>query len=676
MKSLSQLFHKNKQIIGLILLGVSLRLLFMFLFNHIIDFMNILAVTRSVAETGSVSGGFLAVSRLMHDPQLYGKIYYQVAALWLLFLQKIKILQIQFLFDTKPYSGLSSYLVGLGQWSPPLYQLISIKFIQFFWDFLFLFFLYQLAKTLGIRKLNYVILFWALNPFFMIITYAVFMPEIAMMMSLLGGVFFWLRALKNKGHVLIKPDVVLSIGFFSLGAVIKQVPILFIPFVIISCSESLSSFTLYSIISLLLYSFFGQPWSADALFIKQFSLFSTESLSIFRFTINNIPVFILLYGFLFLYSLANKKQFLTSDKKILFLVILILCIVYVCDSLFFVQFLIWILPFTALLALIDEQAIWVLSLSLLGVLIKAIASSDYFSSLASPTIGALYSDHLTNNELLKNIINLDLYNILIYSSNIFVYLIIGIYSISRLLEIKNKISQWFTDNIRFKFTTIVILFFFLYLVCVLVDFGIKHRYILLPQVNYQVSNNQVPLSNKPLQVTVYNPRHKTITAVEIPIMVKGTLQSDTTTFVFKNNNKMLDTEKVNDFSLPTNTDDPYLLYLRHSFNSSMFTLEIYKEQNINEVSLLESKTISGVNVPRNGLYKGYDEPNNNELLSLRYPDKNFALAFRGVYGWQEILNSLKFTMRTKRHLAYFLVYFILTVSTLFAGIYLVKSRKN
>ncbi len=676
MKKIVSFLQQHKLITGLILLGVVVRLIFIFFFNHMIDFMNILAVSKSVAETGNVTGGILAVSKLMHSPQLYGKIYYQVAALWLFFLEKLKILQIQFLFDTKPYTGLSSYLVGLGQWSPPLYQLVSVKLIQFFWDFLFLFFLYQFAKEVGVKKLHYVILFWALNPFFLLITYAVFMPEIAMMMCTLGGTLFWIRALRKKTRTFFDFNVLVSLGFFALGAVIKQVPILFIPFVLISCSESALSLIIYSLCAGLSYILFSQPWAADASFIKQFSLFSNESLSIFKFTLNGLPVFILLYGLLLLYALSHKSKVFSSHVKILVLIISTFCIVYVCDTLFFIQFLIWILPFAALLALIDPSTIWIMALSFVGVFIKAIASSDYFSILLSPAIGSMYSDYLTNSEFLKNIINTDFYNLVLYSVNVFIYIVIGLASISHLLERKSSLTEWFSQHIHISFTKLVILCFVFYFIFVAADFCIKSRYILLPQYNYQQTGNQIALSQKPISVIVNNPQKTTITALEIPIMTKGSLQPDTTTFVFKSGNSVVDEENVSDYTLPTNSDNPYQLFLHHAVNAQSFEVKIYKKNNINSVSVFESKILNDVNVPHNGLYKGYDTPNPDEMLMLTYPNQNFAVAFRGIYGTNDIMNAFKFNLRTKRHRIFFGAYLAVTTLLFIVSVYFLKSRRT
>lgn len=411
-----------------------------------IDFMNILAMVRSVAETGNVSGGFLAVSRVFHHPSLFGKIYYQVAALWLFFLQKIKILQIQFLFDTKPFTDYSSYLIGLNQWSPPLYQLIAIKLIQFFWDFIFLFFLVKLAQEIGIKKINYVILFWALNPFFMMVNYAIFMPEIAMLMCMVGGILFWIRALKQKNRQLIQPNVLLALFLFALGAIIKQAPLLLIPFVLILSSETLPSFLIYSLFTVFTYFILGQPWSADSIFIKQNFLLSNEALSIFRFTLNSVPVFLMLYSFLFIFVFVKKERINQSFKNILYLVVLILSIFYICDTLSFLQFLTWLLPFAALAALSDPEESWILIFSFLVLFVTAFTSSDYFSTLLSPTIGAMYSNYLTNNAFIKNLFNPELFGSILHTFNILVFIVIAAHSYSKLFAKSNPLSLWISQN--------------------------------------------------------------------------------------------------------------------------------------------------------------------------------------------------------------------------------------
>ena len=62
----------------------------------------------------------------------------------------------------------------------------------------FLVFLYLSARKIN-NKLAYLsILFWALNPYLMMINYSFFMPDIFMMGAFVGGIYFWMKAIENN----------------------------------------------------------------------------------------------------------------------------------------------------------------------------------------------------------------------------------------------------------------------------------------------------------------------------------------------------------------------------------------------------------------------------------------------------------------------------------------------
>ena len=144
---IKNLIKEKKDIILLVLLGVLIRLIFSLLITHIFDFRNILTLIKSVATTGNLSDGFFEVRKIGIDAQLYGKIYYQIGSLWLIFLNKVGILD-------------SHFFQELFNWEIPLYQLIYIKLLQFFYDFLLLFFLYKIAVLLKIKNKNWLIVFF------------------------------------------------------------------------------------------------------------------------------------------------------------------------------------------------------------------------------------------------------------------------------------------------------------------------------------------------------------------------------------------------------------------------------------------------------------------------------------------------------------------------------------
>ena len=263
-----------------------------------IDFMHILAMVKSIADTSNFTSGLITLKRLGFEIQLYGKIYYQIIALWLTFLEKINLLRIQFIFDTKPFQDATSYMTGLWQWSPPLYQLTAIKLIQFLWDFIFVFFLYKAAQLINKNLAWLAILFWAVNPYFMMINYAFFMPDIFMMASFVVGVYFWLKAIKEK-KLGVNSITILSLFFLVLGAIIKQLPLLLIPFFILSFANNKRSFLKLIGLFLTFYFILKQGWAQDSYFINKFFLFSKESMGILRNNFNSMPYFLIFYSMIF-----------------------------------------------------------------------------------------------------------------------------------------------------------------------------------------------------------------------------------------------------------------------------------------------------------------------------------------------------------------------------------------
>jgi hypothetical protein len=416
---------KKRLILGLIFLGIGFRLLYGFLFNQMLDYMNILSLAKSVAETKTVTGGLIALQKLNFSTQLYGKIFYQIIALWLIFLEKINLLQIRFIFDTKPFQDIASYMIGLWQWSPPLYQLTAIKLIQFLWDFLFVFFLYKTAQLINKRLAWLAILFWAINPYFMMINYAFFMPDIFMMASFVAGVYFWLKAIKEK-KLGVNLNSILSLFFLVLGAIIKQLPLLIVPFFIISFATNKKSFFKLIGVFIIFYFLFKQGWAQDSYFINKFFLFSKESMGILRNNFNSMPYFLIFYSIIFLLLIKNKEKILMQYENIIILTITIISLTYINDPIFFIQFTIWILPFTFLAALISSKYQTIFSLSMLAILLKGWQNEFYLSAMLSPTIGAMYNEFLSNKIFIDKFFSFEIYDLILKFTIFLCYLIIFI----------------------------------------------------------------------------------------------------------------------------------------------------------------------------------------------------------------------------------------------------------
>ncbi len=349
-------FHNRRKLISFVILGIIVRLIFAILFTHSFDFFNILVLIKSVADTGNIVEGFFVVKKIMSlDIQLYGKIYYQLAAVWLNILDFLKIIDIRYIFDNKGYTEAESYLSGFGQWSPPLYQLTSIKLFQFIYDFIFLFYFIKIATLIFGPKYNkYLVLFWALNLPMIYVGYAMFQSDLAMVAFLIGGIYYAIIASKENSKIMSR-SILLMLVFFAIGAVIKQVPILFvIPFLMV-ISRSVKSFMISSVFFGFCYVLLSQSYLKDGALMKQFFLNSEESLALFHFRLNDVPIFLVLYLLFTIGVYIFRTHIQTNNFHIITISTILLLIVFISEDMryFFVQFSIWIIPFLALLTIKD-----------------------------------------------------------------------------------------------------------------------------------------------------------------------------------------------------------------------------------------------------------------------------------------------------------------------------------
>lgn len=553
----------DKKIIALLCLGISLRLIYGLLFNQMVDYMNILSLAKSVADTGNITLGFFNLKKVVFEPQLYGKIYYQIIALWLKFLDWLGIIKIKYLFDTKPLTEPQSYMIGLWQWSPPLYQLTVIKLIQFIWDFLFVFFLYKTAKLINKNLAWLSILFWALNPYFMMINYAFFMPEMFMLAAFVGGLYFWLRLFEknNKDSFLFKT---LAIFFLTLGAVIKQVPLLLIPFLMIFLIKRIRDFIIYPFLFLIFYLFLKQGWAEDGYFINKFFLFSKESMGILSHQFNSIPYFLIFYS-LILIIFIFKKNLLDNKETILALPVLILSLVYLHEPRFFIQFTIWILPFTFLIGLLSYKYFSFFTLSLFSVVIKGLMNDMYLSPILSPTFGAMYNEFLENRFFIDKFFNYDIFDALSKLIIFIIYLIFIVEIINKILKNKFFFIEILNNIFRelgFDYKKIIIIFFTVYIVSNVIDYKIKSNFILLPQREFQVSTEEIKITKKPIILNVSNPSKRSISSVEFAISRRGSMVYDDYLILdfYKNNEKFL-SKKINDYEIGDNFEKPFVAIL-------------------------------------------------------------------------------------------------------------------
>ncbi|MCL4386686.1 MAG: hypothetical protein M1326_10320 [Cyanobacteria bacterium] len=527
---------KNRKIISLILIGVVFRLLFSLFFTHIFDFRNILALVKSVADTGGITAGFFVLKKSGFEIQLYGKIYYQIAALWLFILDKLKLIDIRYLFDIGAYKNFSSYMVGLYQWDPPLYQFVSIKLIQFFYDFVFLYFFYKLALEIKIKNTSLVLLLWAINPFLVFAPYAMFQSDLAMLAFLTGGIYFAVKSLNNIQNK--TKYILLSLFCLAIGAVIKQVPILFLPVVLIIFSETIISFILYLLFFLFAYVIISQPWSSDASFIKQFFLQSKESLALFNFQLNGVSIFLLSYCILIFFILINKNKIRLNSYFLVHISILIIGLILITENsdFLFPQFNIWIIPFLILIALLDHKYSIFIAAPIIGFLKRSMIDNDFLSGALSTSFGKQLS-HLPRSELiLLQLFNPTLINIFLNTLIIATYLLLFVLIIGTFLK-SSKLNAFLAKyEIYFQkyYKSILILFFLSYFVFLFPQYSVKSKYVILNTGSYEDINTPIYLKNQKISLVISNPNLLTINGLKIQAVLKNGNNYDSLIFQFIN----------------------------------------------------------------------------------------------------------------------------------------------
>ncbi len=628
--------RKHYKVLSLLFLGIGVRLIYSLLFTQMLDIVNVLAVVRSVAETGSVVGGFNALLRVGFESQLYGKIYYQTIGLWLSVLDSIGLLHIEYLFDTKGFTDYSSYLNGLWLWSPPVYQLTLIKLIQFLWDGLFVAVLYSAARQVNRAQAHLAILFWAVNPYFMMINFSFLMPDIFMLACFVGGFVFWIKALQNTKKE-INRNTLVALALFTLGAVIKQVPLLAIPPLLISTNRSWKSLVIYIGSTALMYFIFKQGWSMDAETINSYFLFSKESMALLANHFNGIPYFLYMYGFFMLYLLKQKEVVFRSLDRVLLVIISIILIVYMNDPIFFIQFLLWILPFAFLYALHNKRFNWIFVFAMIAMFIKGWSNESYLSLLLSPTIGALYNNVIDNKFFIDAIFNFQIYDLMLKFIIMFLFSSTLIESLSLLFRSKPLFTQVFEKyipNIRIK--NVIILFGIMFVVFIIIDYQIKSKYVLIPQRKYQLSETQIPIGANPIIVHVNNQNNRTITALRMSLMQAGKIQEGETIFELRENGKTTVTKKVNDHLFPTSVDDPFILIFPKKITSKKFDILIYKKDDINKIVFFESKQLGQINFDEMSIFGGYERPNEKDLLQVSFENAVFPIYFHGIYSFNDI----------------------------------------
>ncbi len=647
MQIIQSFINRHKTVLLYLSIGVLLRILASYLLNYFYDYFNILALAKSVADTGNLSPGFFVTG----DIQLYGKIYYQIIAAWMQLLQFLHVIDITYIFDTKTYNG-SNYLAGLFQFSPPLFQLVAVKFVQLLFDGILVYYLYRLAQLIQPQKAIYVILFWALNPIFIFTAYAQMQSDIAMVAFLVGGVYYAAKAMgQNKNTINI--NIIASLVFLIIGAIIKQVPLLFVPIVLVLFVNNIKQFAVYLLTTVLAYFIVSQPWSNDSVIIKHFFLYSKESLALFRFGLNEVPFFLLGYSAVVIATFFFKKKVEVSPVLFIKIIVIVFSIIYLVEEsgAFFYQFNSWILPFLALLAMADPVYVLFFIAPLLGYFKRIhIDTSLLTSSLAtsiSPHL-AMVPDYRT---LLAGIVPPVLLNYLFQTLLTLAYICLLIYALAKNAQkaVINRFSRLVPylnlRNLSFFLLT-------LYLVIFAVDFLIKSQYVLFESGVYAVSDTKIALSKKPIRVDIHNPNRRKIKAVELQMNTGKITHEDyfIMEFIDKSTKKSIYKLKMNDLLIPIDQEDTKrtTFFLKKSLNNKDITVNISEEHGTNPVYLYGAVFKSDGGSIEKGMFSTYLAPENKDAVTRKYTTQPFMIELRGQLPIQNIFFTVKHNLFMKR----------------------------
>lgn len=586
---------KNRLLILLILAGVIFRLFFLLFIHHIFDFRNILAIMKSVADTGNLTEGFFVLKRNSLEVQLYGKIFYQLGAIWLKILQAFGLINVNYIYDTQPFEIPSAYMIGFQGWNPQLYQQIAIKLSQFFYDFIFLYFFYRLASIISPSKKYLAVLFWAFNPFLCFVTYAMFQADIAMLAFFTAGITLSLESFQVKAGSKLKYKIA-ALACLALGAVIKQVPILFVPFALVLLSESIVSFGVLTAAFTFFYTIFSQPWAPDVTLIKQFLITSRESLALFNFQLNSISIFLLLYVYLFILTVFLRKKFINNPINLVYLVTALIIVIFIGEdnSFLFPQFNIWIMPFIFLASLVRPEYLLFFIAPLIGFFKRSMIDNDFLSGSLSQSYGSLLADLPKYQQLLHFSVNTILVDYVLTTIMIALYLVLLYFLLGEfgILPIK-KFSQGVLDFMAKYYVKILLTLVLSYFLVIGVDYFIKSKYVILRGGMVQEEMKEFHLNGNKLTIDIDNPYSRSLNGIELKAVRKSIFFNDSVVLNFtdRTTNKTLLVQKVFDYMIPQTADD-VVIPLNKPLNSKKIRMELYKENNQNDIVVFRASIVT------------------------------------------------------------------------------------
>lgn len=645
---------RHKTILGLLSLGITIRLFFIFFITHTFDLTNIIIMSKSVMDTGNLHPGFFTIAKTNLEIQLYGKVYYQVIALWMYIVQTGRALVTGHALGVKPFSETDLYMIG------------AVKFVQLVYDFLLVFFMYKIGTVLKIQNKILLIFYWAINFYLMFTSYAQLQSDLAMVTCLSGGVFFALKAISEnhsrRSEYTLKTA---SLFFFALGAIIKQVPLLVVPFALFIFSSSVLSFFGYSILFAFFYLLLSQPWSIDSVLVRSFFMNSRESLALFNFQLNSIPVFLFLYGILFLTFFRKKNEFLSKPINLIYLVTTILTIVYISEdsSFFFPQFTVWIMPFLLIISLVKKEYGIYLIVPVIAFLKRVMIDGDFLAGALRQIFGihpiVRYSNMLRYS-LNPTVIDFFLNTVI---AILFILLIVNLMFEMKIIPyFKLDFPEW-NDFIAKYSTRIVTAILLSYILFMAVDVFIKSRYVNIRTEQINEESSKVKILENKLTLNMDNPYRKKITGLIIKASRDRVLDFDSLVirFIDRDTKKIISEQKIFDYNITPDEDDNYF-FLKKSVDAKHMTLQIFKETKSNMI-FFRSATVS------NRTYSKEEAP----IIHLLSKGNTINMKLMGQYTFKDALDTFSHIVAMKPK--FFVAYAILLIVSTGITILLLKGSQ-
>jgi len=632
---------KHSVIFAFLGCGIFIRLIFAFSFNHTFDFFNIIAIVKSEAETDSSLPAFFAIKQVhQHDTQLFGKIYYQFLGLWFRFLDVIGLINLQYIFGSEPFNGTAGYMSGFGKWGPQHYQLVSIKMIQFFFETLFLGFFLGIVKIIVPKSIGAIrasVAFWAFTPFLIYPSFVPFQSDLAMTAFLLGGIFFGLKAYGEKDEKKAVLFIVLMSCMFAVGAIIKQVPLLFvIPFAIVISRNwkmgiaSLLGFGLS-------YYLISQPWSHDAKLYKQLFLLSTESTALFHFTLNGASIFLVLYLCIVVGVVAYRQKIQEHSINIIKLAALILAVIYISEDIgyLYAQFTLWILPILFLLTLKDRIYSVFFLAPILGFYRWIIIDNGASVGSMGITFGKALEAIPSFEYVLQQFFSYSLIHTAINSAFIGLFILLIVVLTGKRIHL--PWIEYVTPG------RVVTALFGIYLLFFLFDYSQRGSIVQITTNVYSETRSSF-LTKNPLEFTVQNPQARAVTGIDVSIMSKKKITGDTILLVVLDKKGVkVDSIEVNKFTLPESFDE-VLFKFHKPIRAQEFTVHISDPFEQNDVSIQSAGVF---NAKYQAPYQDYDQFYKNNKTHISFGDQIIVSNVRGRYELADMIDNVKYHISQK-----------------------------